>query len=402
MNILFILPYCRVPEIHYGSSTGFGIYTIKLAEEIAKKKGINVFVLSMKQHIAHDTLINGVTYIGIADSQIVLNFISSKGIRNTVHIIKNNYYRQSILKKIVTAGYSAGKTGAIEQIIDKYAIDIIHIHSIAQELYGVFQLELIKTGNILVTIHSDFVKEEQYGRYRDYFRATALHLFEKKISMSFVSSGVLDHFVEELRIRHDKLFVTVNGTSIVPTPSSFKTRDGKFHFVCIGTIGERKNQLYLLRVIRSLPISTMEKIHICFIGNDSTGGEFDKQIAHLGLANIVENCGFVSPEIIKDYLVIADGNIMVSKSEPFGLSVIEGFQYGLPTLTYSDVAAAKDFYSEDAVMLIDDRSEAALADGIRRFVERKWDTNKIKEWGKQFQLCKVADRYVEIYSKLGD
>lgn len=402
MNILFILPYCHVPEIHNGPSTGFGIYTIQLAEELAKKQGINLFVLSMKQRIPQDREINGVTYIAIPDSRIALNVLSGKGIKNTINIIWNNYYKQSIFKKLTTAAYSAGKTGEIEKVIKKYAIDVIHIHSIAQELYGVFQLPFLNTKNTLVTMHSDFADEEWLGRYKDYCRETALRLFENKMAMSFVSSGVLERFVKELGIRHDRLFVTVNGTCIAPPTDSNRTANGKIDFVCIGSICDRKNQFFLLKALHALPLGIKERIHVRFIGNDRTEGEFDRQIVSLGLSDIAENCGFVPPEEVKDYLAEADGNIMVSKSEAFGLSVIEGFQYGLPTLTYSDVAAAKDFYSEDAVMLIDDRSEIALAEGISQFIDKEWDAKKIKEWGRQFQLCKVADRYVEIYRRLGD
>lgn len=401
MNILFVLPYCNFSEIQDGPSTGFGIYTVQLAEELAKNQEVNVYVLSMKLHLQQDKVKNGVTYIGIADSKIALNALHIDGLKNTIHIIKNNYYRQNFIRKLLIAGYSAGKTGEIKEIVEKYAIDIIHIHSIAQELYGVFQLSFLNPKNTLVTIHSDFVNEEKFGEYRDYFRSTATTLFEKKIPISFVSSGVLEHFVKELGCRNENLYVTVNGTNITPSQNPIRTRGGKFEFVCIGTIGERKNQLFLLKVISELSFDIKRRIHFRFIGNDSTNGAFDKQIEYLDLTDTVENCGFVPHERIKDFMAEADGNILVSKTEAFGLSVIEGFQYGLPTLTYSDQPGVQDFYSEDAVMLVEDRSEAALARGIEHFIDKNWSASKIKEWGQTFQLSYVSKNYIEIYKAIG-
>ncbi len=400
MNVLFVLPYCHVPGIDKGPSTGFGIYTIQLAEELAKKQDMQIYVLSMKQRFLKDVVHNRVTYIGASDIKMCVRALKRSSIENAREIYKYNYYNIGPLKKIATAVYSAAKTTLLDEIILNYSIDIIHIHSLAQELYGVFKSKQITQANTLVTIHGGFVKEEKYKVYRKYLKDTVKALFLANIPVSFVSTGVKENYVEEIGFSSQNLSVIINGTCLKTQNVKREKKNEKFRFVCIGTIGTRKNQLFLLEAVCLLPESIKQKIHIDFLGMDRTNGEFDKTIRKYGLSNICKNCGFVSPDTIGDFLSDADGNVMVSLGEAFGLSVIEGFQYGIPTLTYADVWASRDFFSEDAVMLINRRDPKALADAICEFISKDWNRDRIIEWGRNFQLIGISDMYIDLYKQI--
>lgn len=400
MNVLFVLPYCYVPEINKSPSTGFGIYTVQLAEEITKKQNINVFVLCMKQHITHDINVNGVIYIGFPNKEIIVNCLHKRVIQYAFNIYKYNYEKYNFIKDVIKAVYTASKGSMLEKVIEKYSIDFIHIHSLEKELYGIFQSPYINNSNTLVTIHSDFVYKKEFGAYNDFFRRTAERLFKNNIPVSFVSTGVKDHFVDEINDINSNLHVIVNGTVMDPVEYKKDTSNAIFTFVCIGTVGNRKNQMFILDALNYLSKSALKNIRFEFLGIDRTEGEFDKRIMKYDLADICENCGFVNPEDVEKHLMNADGTIMVSVQEAFGLSVIEGFQYGLPALTYSDLAASSDFYSEDAVMFIKDRTVNALADAIIGFASRKWDRKKIKAWGQRFKLNNIADEYVDLYETI--
>lgn len=400
MNVLFILPYCYISEINKTPSTGFGIYTIQLAEEIAKIHNVNVFVLCMKQNISHDLSINGVTYIGFSEAEICLNSLKRQVINYAVNIYRYSYGKQNLLKKAIKAVYTASKSSMLGKVIKDYSIDFIHIHSFEIELYGIFSSPYITDSNTLVTIHSEFVKGDEFGAYSDFFRNTAELLFKNNVPISFVSTGVKNHFVSEIDYLNTNLNVIVNGTVIEGKEYKRNSSKNTFTFVCIGTVGKRKNQMFLLEALSHIPKDWLNKVRFKFIGKDTTEGEFDKCIKKYRLTDICENCGFVTPKDVKKYLMDADGTIMVSVVEAFGLSVIEGFQYGLPALTYSDLAASSDFYSEDAVMLIEDRTVNALADAIISFVSKKWNRDKIRMWGERFRLKNIADEYVNLYKKI--
>lgn len=400
MNVLFVLPYCYVPEISKSPSTGFGIYTVQLAEEIKKNQNINVYVLCMKQHITHDINVNGVTYIGFPNKEIIVNCIHRRIIQYAFNIYKYNYEKYNLVKDVIKAVYTASKGSMLEKVIEKYSIDFIHIHSLEKELYGIFQSSYINDSNTLVTIHSDFVYKKEFGAYNDFFRQTSERLFKNNIPVSFVSTGAKNHFADAINDTNPNLHVIVNGTVMDPVEYKKDTLNDVFTFVCIGTIGSRKNQIFILEALKCLSKNDLRNIRFKFLGIDRTEGEFDKRIKLYGLVDICENCGFVNPEDVENYLRNANGTIMVSVQEAFGISLIEGFQYGLPALTYSDLAASLDFYSEDAVMFIKDRTVNALADAIISFTSKKWDSEKIKAWGKLFKLKNIADEYVDLYKDI--
>ena len=400
MNVLFVLPYCYIPEINKKPSTGFGIYTIQLAEEIAKKHNINVYVLCMKQNIRHNLSINGVLYIGFPEAEICLNAFKKQNVNCAVNICKYSHGKQPLLKKILKAIYTASKSSMLGKVVKKYSIDFIHIHSLETELYGIFSSPYITDSNTLVTIHSDFVKGGKFGAYSDFFKNTTERLFKDGIHVSFVSTGAKDHFANEIQEPNARLHVILNGTIIEGQEYNRDYSDDIFRIVCIGSIGRRKNQIFLIEVLNQMPRDLLRKVHFQFLGMDTTQGDFDRRIQEYGLTEVCENCGFVAPEDVKTYLINADGTIMVSVQEAFGISVIEGFQYGLPTLTYSDLAASSDFYSEDAVMFIKDRSKSTLADAIMAFASKEWDRKKIRAWGKRFKINNIADEYVDLYRKI--
>lgn len=401
MNILFVLPYCFVKPINKGGSTGFGIYTVKLAEALARLKDTNVYVMSLKQHLKSDVKINRVTYIGISDRRIIKKMFNIKSLKCAYGIIKYNYYNQSIIRKAINAFYSAGKSSYLDEIIKKYKIDFIHIHSAAQELFGIFYSGIIKPDNTLVTIHSSFVDEEKYGRYNQYFFNIVNYLLENKFNISLVSSGVKKDFIRKLNINDritEQLHVVLNGTNMCVgnLHSQCKTQQKKI-LICIGTICDRKNQEFLLEALSILPEEFRSKFIVMFIGNDVTNGSFDEKVRKFCLENNIKKCGFINPEEMKKYYETADGNILLSKKEAFGLSVIEAYQFGVPTLTYADLDAADDFFSEDSAILMNDRGINTLTYGIAELLERKWDRQKIIEFGKNFELQHIANEYVEIY-----
>ena len=103
---------------------------------------------------------------------------------------------------------------------------------------------------------------------------------------------------------------------------------------------------------------------------------------------------------MKDLWEIADVNVVVSKDEGFGLSMIEGFTLGIPTLTFGDLDAAEDLYHPDAMELIQERTDESVEEGIRIAMSRRWKPDVIREWGKQFSMKAVVSNYERVYQEI--
>ena len=93
----------------------------------------------------------------------------------------------------------------------------------------------------------------------------------------------------------------------------------------------------------------------------------------------------------------ANLNVVMSKEEGFGLSIIEGFMHGIPTATFSDLDAIKDIFNAEAIEFFYSRACEDVSAGIIRCIERTFNKEKIVEWGMNFSLDKIGKQYSNLY-----
>ena len=110
--------------------------------------------------------------------------------------------------------------------------------------------------------------------------------------------------------------------------------------------------------------------------------------------------GFLSHEELCDVLNQADLNIVASKNEGFGLSIIEAFTHGVPTVSFSDLDAIPDLYNEKAMIIVNRRGDLDLSLGIDAGLKKDWDKTWIREYSKRFSLERVAQSYLHEYEKV--
>lgn len=111
-------------------------------------------------------------------------------------------------------------------------------------------------------------------------------------------------------------------------------------------------------------------------------------------------CGFVSKREIAEYYLQADAVALVSKSEGFGLGLVEGFSYGLPGLAVSSMDAIEDIKSDDALVVAKDLTKESIAEGIKQLITRVWDKAKILEHSKKFSMETMGKKYVSLYNTI--
>ena len=73
---------------------------------------------------------------------------------------------------------------------------------------------------------------------------------------------------------------------------------------------------------------------------------------------------------------------LMSLSEGFGLSLIEGMHYGLPCMSFTDVDAFEVIYDECAMIGVEDHSDEAVAKGSEQLLTASWDNEWIKNYSK--------------------
>lgn len=202
----------------------------------------------------------------------------------------------------------------------------------------------------------------------------------------------------------NKFYVVLNGCySMVKDPTKDVRTLYNFHneflFCFVGNVGENKNQKQVVDAFYALPEQNKQRIGVLFVG----GGEYEELREYIKQKKLEDRlvvCGPVPQEEVHNYYCAADATILTSKSEGFGLSIIEGMRYGLPSLVFSDLYAVPDLYDKNAMITVEKRTDEELARRMVDMVNHEWDNNAIKKLSERFTLEEMAKNYLNIYHSL--
>lgn len=185
-------------------------------------------------------------------------------------------------------------------------------------------------------------------------------------------------------------------SQIVDIRLKYSIHKNVFLFVFVGNVNTNKNQRQVVDAFCLIDEQVRKNIKVIFAG----GGDWKQLADYIAEKKLDSNlivCGPIAKEDIHNYYLAADATILTSLSEGFGLSIIEGFVYGLPCLTFANLPAVKNLYSPDSMLLCEFRDTHRLAECMLKMVDIDWDKNAIIEHSKQFSLQNMADRYINLY-----
>lgn len=224
--------------------------------------------------------------------------------------------------------------------------------------------------------------------------------------ITVVSEGIKTAICEKYGIDSKCVCVINNAVKFPQVSNAFKINSLKrtrniINIISVGTLCERKNQIQLVRAFELLPDSIKKKCKISLIGKDNTNGEIKKYIELNHLEDYIELYGFLSKEKLVEIYLNATFNVMLSISEGFGLSMIEAAYFGIPTLTFDDLDAAHDIYTNDSMILLKDRSDESVCKGLLNMIERKWNSEKIHNSAKRFNE-NIYLEYLRKYEKISE
>jgi len=408
MRVLFLCMRMvfEVNERNKKHTTGYS-YMVRDIAEYAVKEGVSVDVLAISDE-KHIKQYKGARVISRSLGNLLLNlrpyylFKALKTIRK---------YKPS-LKMALRVLYYYFYNGYVEKCIKKGNYDLIHVHGLGYgglayadccERLGV---KYILTFHALASFSEEMRKPKGIKQLeRDYLK----HVKTMRIPVTAISTGMMGKIMNFLDIDDNEpyFYKIQNGTKVnteylsdINIRTQYGIRDSQKIVLCVGNICRGKNQIQIVRAVKHLSEEVRDKVCIMFLGRNIEDTKLNIEISRLGLNDNFRICGNIPKDVIGNYYAQADYTIMASISEGFGLSIIEGFSYGLPNLSFVDLEAVPDLFDQNAMVTIESRTDEALADGICQLLENKWDRGFIKRYAKRFSLERMAAQYVSVYSKL--
>jgi glycosyltransferase involved in cell wall biosynthesis len=387
------------------STTGYGYMALDIATSIAAKN-IKVDLLT-QSNITKGFYFEDIHILKRTWKDIFSNLKFSH-LFTAIKIISTN---QISLRKIPNIILYNISMGYFEKILIQNDYDLVHIHGISYSTLPIINVCKKKQIPFLVTLHGLYSFANSTGaseKLKQLEKDFLIEAFKDKIPVTVISTGIKRTILDFLNKRQLNNFdVITNGCNITTdnlhTDLNIRERyqipPTKKIMICVGNISIRKNQSQIVKAYLNLPQPIKNDLVILFLGADGTNGQFQNEIDKTDLKNRLIYCGNIPKNEMPNYLDQADYNIVASISEGFGLSIIEGFVFGLPCLTFSDLDAVPDLYHPNAMLLVENRSDNALTNGIEKMIVTNWNKKFIQEYAQKFTLEKMAEEYINFYEK---
>nr|WP_319998274.1 glycosyltransferase family 4 protein [uncultured Draconibacterium sp.] len=305
------------------------------------------------------------------------------------------------------------KYGYIVRKIELIQPDIVHVHDLLSDLQSSL-ISYCLCNNIvcILTLHIYYGKKTELRdglKPQEICNKTFLLPNIDKLHISCVSSNQVRRLLADYpNIARKQVSTILNGTDFSIVENSLDIDDvnlignARKVILCIGKFIELKNQFQILRAIELMKKTERDKFIVLFIGEADIKikNEFDEYCLMNDIQDSAQFIGPVSISEIHRYYAQSDFVISASINEAFGLTFIEGFVYGLPVITFSDLDAIDDLYDEKVMVLAKDRTDDSLKNAILSALNKQWDKEYIKKYARKFSVENMVNGYNNLYFKV--
>lgn len=291
--------------------------------------------------------------------------------------------------------------GWIENLIQNSSYDFISIQGFTR--YSVpYVIACEKLGvRYGVSFHAlDCLGDNYYDKDEKFMTSMLRYFAINSVPCTFISTAMMEKAISCLSDEEKQkanFSVILNGASGITKKASLREYYGigedEKVCLCSGNINLRKNQYQLVKAYSLLSETEQNNLRIMLIGN-----LIDERVKEVITQNHLQDriilCGAVPRNELGGYYNAADFTALLSLSEGFGLSIIEGFTFGLPAILWGDLDVTKDINDLNCVMFVSDRTDECLAQHLISMMKKNWNHNYIKEYARLFSVENMKEKYL--------
>jgi glycosyltransferase involved in cell wall biosynthesis len=276
---------------------------------------------------------------------------------------------------------------------------IVHAHLTWPFIY-VALASLFLNVRLFYTEHSTHNKRRKHK----FFRWLDRLCYARYDRIICISQGVYQALARWVGPRlTSKLVVVPNGAKLYPLVERAAPANRKLSLVSVGSLQARKN---FSTAIGAVALARECVAEYVIVGEGPERAALERLIAEHDLQSVVRLVGW--SDVVNDYLVPADVQLIPSLWEGFGLVAVEGLSTGLPVIA-SDVDGLREVLADtgESVSLVSDsRSEQAWARAIMAMSHRLQPDNisaiatSSRSRAERFSLDRMVERYLAEYAGL--
>lgn len=313
-------------------------------------------------------------------------------------LVRHRRYKKEALRVF----YSYLTRGYLQREIKNN--DVIHIHGCTPNLIPYVELSLNENKNTLVTLHglNSFSNETKAS---DFVRKSEKKLLSLLKGNENLKISVLTPAAKELICNHLDLDMSNNQITIIPNfieSDKKKKLENKIDIntpkliLYVGNLSEQKNQKALLKTIACNLEKYKGRFKFLFIGEICD--DFRREVDFFrDKIDLVEFTGHVPREEMERYYTCCSLVVLLSKVEGFGLSIIEGFSFGVPCLINRDMEISSLLDENDFIHRIDDvNNTSKVHEALEKALSEGIDKDKIISYSKRFEIKNVINNYISL------
>lgn len=400
MRVLFIASSAYVPDDGRKTVTGYDYIVSEIAQKLSEKCDVDLYLL---RPYPRSLKVGNVSIIGHSNKDL-LKYLQIRNLFAYCKIaLKGKNGIKSRLRNITY--YLTMRD--IEHLIKKNNYDIVHIHGVTFMCLVASLASAECKVPFLFTMHGlisygipNIAKIDQESE-----QAVLNMVRDNDFVITTVSTGTKMVSCKEKGIDLSKVVVVNNAVKIDKQADAISWEDkypkikDKYLIISVGSVSLRKNQIQLLRAFTLLPEDVKTKTMIFLAGQDLTNGVVADYVEKNQLQDNVVICGFLSKRELAGLYKVANYNALLSISEGFGLSMIEAAKYGIPTLTFADIDAIKDLPTTETMLLLNERTDEAVAKGLIKMFSTEWNKETIIKSVERFNE-NIYFQYLDVYNQI--
>jgi len=393
MKILMVAPYIynKSFDPKMRNVSGLGIIINNLCEGLSRNNTIDLFVPRASKSLR----VGNIKLIQHSLLNVAMQFRPYLN-NEFLYVLKNS---NITFKRKMKAFFYILETVIFRRVLNKKTHDVTVIHGAFYRSY-LLAKECTRLGQCFVLVlHGTIYKDEVSGDILDKKSEEQLAELVKNTDNKIIviSSGIKKDLINKYNLNPDSIIVIPNGIQKPIINSNVEEIKNKYKIGCskvvlyIGNISVNKNQKLLIDSARNI----LSKMDVCFIfaGKNDAKLNLHNYVEELGLDSNVVFTGFLETKAIHELLSIADLTVLLSYSEGFGLSIVEGYSFGVPSLFPADFDAKQELYDENCAFLVSERSVSEVSSAVLFALNNRWDKEKIKIYSNNFTIIEMVKKY---------
>lgn len=407
MKILMLSSYVTINSRakYRRNRTGFGYMVYDIARSVAEKENVDILLSDTRDEAFEQ---DGIQFLGRSYGLFLRYLWQCLSIGFVVGFWKKYRMGKGATSRLF---YYWLISGYYRHVLRTGNYDIVHIHGCRFNTELWIRLCQQEKQKFVVTLHglnsfSDTLSLKPANkRYeRDFLR----RVVEGEFPITVISTGMKKTVEKEYKHADCKyIMVVCNAFSFkakfptIDVRAKYGIPEDKKIVLYVGNVGSNKNQKQLIDAFRLLPQEIAENTYALFLGLQLSPSYTIEKLAegHPYKTHLIV-CGAIDKELVPNYYEQGDAVALLSISEGFGLSLIEGMHFGLPCLCFDDIDAYEDIYAPEAVVGVHEHTDESVAKGLETLLTSAWDKDAIRKASERFEADTMADNYIRVFNNI--